>query len=283
MSDSQESAVLSEVTKFLKRRRDDYNSLVVLVNEELRRFKEQPELHDAIYRIYSRQDKQIGGDPLKADWKIAKSLSELRADKPSTSVGDIDDIIGVTVVSYFTSQREVICRALEIPSALGDLEVVQRKEKNEKGYHAIHYIIRCTKNRLRELSCEIQVKTLLDDGWATKTHDLTYKPKFGVSINPELKAQIDILGDSIRLIERQSDIVRKLIEHEWSRDKKRRAAAQQQLLLAFIEVQQHHEDHDVRKWTAVIVEGFRKDIEEVKACGQHADILKKYLGIFGRI
>jgi hypothetical protein len=140
MSDSQESAVLSEVTKFLKRRRGDYRSLHELVNEELRRLKEQPKFHDAIYRIYSRQDKQIGGELLKDDWKIAKNLSELRADKRSISVGDIDDIIGVTVVTYFTSQRESICEALQSPGALRELEIVQCKPKNEKGYHAIHFI-----------------------------------------------------------------------------------------------------------------------------------------------
>jgi ppGpp synthetase/RelA/SpoT-type nucleotidyltranferase len=114
---------------------------------------------------------------------------------------------------------------------------------------------------MRGLICEIQVKTLLDDGWATKTHDLTYKPRQGVSVNPELKAQVNILGDSIQLIERQSDIVRKLIEHQWSRDRQRRAAAQQQLLFALIQEQREDVDPDVRTWTGAIVSDFQNDRE----------------------
>jgi hypothetical protein len=46
---------------------------------------------------------------------------------------------------------------------------------------------------------------------------------------------MNILGDSIQLIEQQSDILRRLIEHQGSRDKKRRTAEQQELLLALTE------------------------------------------------
>lgn len=228
MSETSESAVSKEVAELLKRRKPNYISLLAVVSEELRRFKDRPSFHDVIYRIYSRADKQIGGQPLKAGWKITKKLSEWRVKKPSTQMIDIHDIIGVTVVTYFTSQRKIVSKALQTPNSLGELEIVQREEKNAKGYYATHLVATSTKQPRSGLLCEIQVKTLLDDGWATKTHDFTYKPKSGIQINPELQAQIDILGDSIQLIERQSDIVRKLIEHESSRDKKRRTAAQQE-------------------------------------------------------
>jgi hypothetical protein len=79
MSETPESA---EVAEFIPRRRPNYISLLDDVNRELRRFKDKPKFRDAIYRIYSRKDKQVGGEPLKTNWKIAKKNSltcELRS------------------------------------------------------------------------------------------------------------------------------------------------------------------------------------------------------------
>jgi ppGpp synthetase/RelA/SpoT-type nucleotidyltranferase len=270
MTEAQESAIRQEVDKFIKLRGRDYISFLEEVQRELSNFKDRAAFHEVIYRIYSRADKQIGGEPLKTNSKIAKKLSEERLKTPSMPVSGIKDIIGVTVVTYFTSERELVSKALaETQGILGDIIIDERKDKNEKGYYATHFIVKSDidkskKNNFIGLSCEIQVKTLLDDGWATKTHDLIYKPKSNVAINPELKEQMDILGDSIRLIERQSDIVKKLIEHEWQRDKKRRTAAQQQLLLALTKDPELQEDEHVRKYTAEIGAALRADLEKSK-------------------
>ena len=277
MSEAQESAVLTEVTDFIRRRRQDYISLLTMVSEELRRFKDRPDFQNVIYRIYSRADKQIGGDPLKADWKIAKKLTDKRGEYPSTSttVTSIHDIIGVTVVTYFTSQIDMVVDAIKTKEALGNLIISNPPTPKSNGYHAVHLVFASSKPALMGLLCEVQVKSVLHDGWATKTHDLTYKPSS--SVNPEHSTQIKILGDSIDLIESQSDIIRKFIEHERIRDGNRRAAAQLELLAKLTE------DHEHTDQVQELATWFRETLQRSGSAAQPSEVLSNHFNFWRQV
>jgi hypothetical protein len=54
-------------------------------------------------------------------------------------------------------------------------------------------------------------------------------------------------------------------------------------LLALTEVPRLHEDAHVRKWTEVIVNDLRKDVENIKSCNESSDILKKYLDTWSNL
>ena len=62
------------------------------------------------------------------------------------------------------------------------IDKVADSEPHEFGYGAIHFLVKLGKNLkgpryddLRDLTCEIQVRTILQDSWAIVAHHLSYK------------------------------------------------------------------------------------------------------------
>jgi ppGpp synthetase/RelA/SpoT-type nucleotidyltranferase len=141
---------------------------------------------------------------------------------------DIHDILGITVVVYFESQRDKIADALSQANALQGFCVSDRDSKKEGGYYAVHMKVSGTAPGFFGLLAELQVKTLLHDGWAAKTHDLTYKPQ--IELSSDISVHMKILGDAVQLVEQQSDIIRGLIDRAVNNEKKRRKGAQERLM-----------------------------------------------------
>jgi putative GTP pyrophosphokinase len=97
----------------------------------------------------------------------------------------ITDLIGVRIICPFgedTGRVEEIIR--------GAFEVVERERKGEDysprefGYEAVHLIVKLAQDAgeageaRRELLCEVQLRTILQDAWAEVEHELLYKAEF---------------------------------------------------------------------------------------------------------
>lgn len=256
------SAALQEVSAFVDARRGDYRQLLDAVQRELVQFKDRIEYRDAIYRIYSRADKQVGGDPLKSKEKIAEKLSRWREETPAAKPQDIHDIIGITVVVYFESQRDRVADALLQKDALPGLNIFDRDLKKEDGYYAVHMKVSGKAPAFWGLKGEVQVKTLLHDGWAAKTHDLTYKPQ--IELSKDINVHMEILGDAVQLVEQQSDIIRGLIDRAINREKKRRRAAQERFM--FFMTEPSAPEYDPR--AAELAQNMANDLEQLRLCRQ---------------
>lgn len=269
MLDDVDPQTIHEVRDFMSRRRGDYISFLNAVSSALHKFKDSQKFQPIIYRIYSRADKQAGGDPLKNEFKIAKKLTVWRKTNPSCAINSIHDIIGTTVVVFFSSQVNDVASGLR-DNMLEELKMDNEDPKNDDGYHAIHFIASSIKPMYSGLRCEIQVKTLLHDGWAAKTHDLTYKPR-GVT-DSNLVKHMQILGDSIEILEKQSDIIKEIIEKAWAREKRRRESAQRELLLSVTKDKNVQDDQELY----AVVSEMGRDIDTLRACDQGNETLGKY-------
>lgn len=256
------STTIDEVKEYLQLRGDDYRAFLALCVDDLEKFRDRGRNRESMYRIYTRAAKQEGGDPLKKDWKIAVKLDGWRKTRPKASVSDIHDIIGMTVVTYFSSQLDPLVERLLERSALGDIEIVKKDQKDDDGYYAVHLWVRGRLPRYRDILCEIQVKTLLNDSWAAKTHDLSYKPKG--QINLALKKQIELLGDLIQTLELQSDVLRTLIEEEVLKDERRRETAQAALGVSL--AQDKNFEHDME--IASLATKIAKNAQHIKFADQ---------------
>ena len=84
-----------------------------------------------------------------------------------------------------------------------------------------------------DIRCEVQIKTMLHDGWTAKTHDLTYKP--GGEVDDRLDKHVGVLGDVLQLLDDQSELIKDLIIEKWNMDKGRRAAVRLALLVNLTE------------------------------------------------
>lgn len=96
---------------------------------------------------------------------------------------EIEDFAGVRIVCLYVGDFDQIEQIIQ-----SEFEVIERvdkfteKEADQFGYGAIHYIARLGKKTLgaryedlKDLKCEIQLRTVLQDAWAIIDHHLVYK------------------------------------------------------------------------------------------------------------
>jgi len=101
---------------------------------------------------------------------------------------EVTDLAGVRVVCLYRSD---LAQLEEIVS--NEFRVVEKFDKlrnmspNEFGYGAIHYVVQLGKRArgaryddLKDLLCEIQLRTVLQDAWAIIDHHLVYKQESDV-------------------------------------------------------------------------------------------------------
>jgi ppGpp synthetase/RelA/SpoT-type nucleotidyltranferase len=270
-----ESRTLMEVRRFLDdQRRNRYETFLIELLNELTRFRDR-RFRSIIYRIYDRGDKQLGGRRLKEEREIARKLIKLRQKTASTRPTDVYDIIAVTIVVYFHSQIDLVHKALTEPNGLRNsftaFDTIRHDTGDGRGYYAIHVKVKSENPVYRGILGEIQIKTLLNDGWGAKTHDLIYKSRS--YIGPEMANYNALLGEGVQLLERQSEVVKQLIEKEWQEDQQRKRLAQSRALLTM--TQSPRPDYEVK--VAELARTIGEHANELKDCDEQSELLRSYL------
>jgi ppGpp synthetase/RelA/SpoT-type nucleotidyltranferase len=214
----------SEVQTFII----NYRSRYVRLLEEVRKICEEVQGNlgnEIVGLIYGRKQKQNGED-LKSPGKITKALALKRKTEPDASPASIDDIIGLTIVVHYPDQISQVADALHSRMSWATLEKSQYVRKD--GYHAYHTVFVSNREVHANLKCEVQIKTRLHDAWATKTHDLNYKPHG--QTDERLSRMMQVFGDALQAIEVQSELLRNLIHERWNAEVERRRAVGKTLL-----------------------------------------------------
>ena len=113
---------------------------------------------------------------------------------------EITDFAGVRIVFLYSSDRIKLEALVE-----EEFEIIEKVDKiadqgvEKFGYGALHYIVRLKQQHagaryddLRQVFCEIQIRTILQDAWAVVAHHLSYKHED--DIPPELKRKLHALS-----------------------------------------------------------------------------------------
>lgn len=229
MTNSYEVA-LGDVDRFLARYRSDYERFLKTVYREMGEYRDARRNSSPIYRIYTRADKQLGGEKLKSRLGIAKKLARWRDEAKAGErfvPAAIHDIIGITIVTFFESEVDQVVTALK-RTRFRDFSVVSDEDICRPDYNATHVIVKQNGRGLAVggLLCEIQIKSLLHDSWSVRTHGL-YKEKSG---NPTIDKQFVALAKLVKSLEEQSDLLRAQLEAQGADDNRRRDAAAVRLL-----------------------------------------------------
>lgn len=245
--------VVEEVSAYLERTRGQYGRFLAAIQGELGDLKDRARNHELVYRIYSRGDKQVGGDILKSDTGIAKKLKRWRDDDnfhyhPS----EVHDIIGITIVTYFDSGVDRVVSILERVDAFRSFKYLKTEKINRGGYAASHVIVHGRGVSRSRFRCEIQVKALLNDSWATKTHDLTYKVRHAV--DPRIKALIEEIGNQLQGVERQSEELRDIVLSHEEEEKERRNVAVVRLFTTASEQIYNSDDSSIAECAKILLE-----------------------------
>ncbi len=218
-----------EAQGFIKNNGANYNSLLDAVKATCQKIEGLE--RQRVKATYSRGEKQKNRSELKETWKLPKKLLKMRLNEERSAGPNqpprqvqwrqLPDVIGVTVVVYYPDQIETILKRIIdelLPQGIqldGPIE-----EKTEFGYHAYHAVVVSKSGPYVGLRCEIQCKTMLHDSWATKMHDLTYKP-MGY-LEPRLELLMQAFGDTLERVEWQSEAIRDMIVERWNAEAERR-------------------------------------------------------------
>lgn len=250
MSSSSEFELLSDhVASVLRVRGNDFLNLHRYILHKIENFMNSIDGKGVVYRVYTRADKQKDVGPysdFKETWKIVSEIllnrrggfteraGEMVEIKPNPTfdVTNIDDVVGVTVVCIFPSDMRKVQAFVDKQvnsGALKQLKFVDHTTKN-KGYYAYHYVLTEEGNPfVKDLRCELQIKTAIHDAWGTKTHDLTYKPRGELDFR--IRRQMNTIARSLAATDDQSDIFREMMEDQWFFDKSRKEAARKQIVI----------------------------------------------------
>jgi putative GTP pyrophosphokinase len=143
--------------------------------------------------------------------KETNSLSDkIELKNKYTSLDEITDIVGVRVITYYSTDIEEVEKVIRRHFAVDNENTIDKRKTYEPdrfGYMSLHYVVSLNEARgnLDEyanflgMKFEIQIRTILQHTWAEIEHDLGYKNKN--SIPNHIKRKFSILSGSLELID----------------------------------------------------------------------------------
>jgi ppGpp synthetase/RelA/SpoT-type nucleotidyltranferase len=124
------------------------------------------------------------------------------------------DFAGVRIVYLYASDRTKIESLIAREFAI--IETIDKADKTDPerfGYGALHYLVKLKKKSsgiryddLKDLVCEIQVRTILQDAWAIVAHHLNYKQESDVPL--ELRRKLNALSGLFETADSQFDLLK---------------------------------------------------------------------------
>lgn len=145
--------------------------------------------------------------------KIASIISKAKRLNLSDIEAEMEDIAGIRIMCQFV---EDIYTIVDLIHARNDMEIVYTKDyiKNFKdsGYRSYHVIIKYPINTAagyKEILCEIQIRTLAMNFWATIEHSLKYK--YEHYIPEDLAMRLRRAADAAFLLDQEMSEIREHI------------------------------------------------------------------------
>lgn len=180
--------------------------------------QKKPLYEDILQDLALRLERELYKNSIKASVKhrvksfesyFKKLLVRLREKQRTGKEELITDVLGIRIVCPFLENIQ------EVESMVRKIFPVVEAEKKgnghsvkEFGYESTHLLIKIDKEFLpkalfeEEITCEIQIRTILQDAWAEVEHELVYKAEFTPFDKP-LKRKLAALNANLTL----SDII----------------------------------------------------------------------------
>ncbi|OHE11165.1 MAG: hypothetical protein A3J96_06615, partial [Sulfurimonas sp. RIFOXYC2_FULL_36_7] len=146
--------------------------------------------------------------------KEKDSLAKKIDKKSYSDISDITDVIGLRVITYVESEIPKIekiihdCFSIHLDDSM---DKGKSLKTNEFGYRSVHFVCDLGDDRKSQpeykkicgIPFEIQVRTVLQHGWAEIEHDRNYK--FSGELPDQFKRRFYILAGTLELIDREFD------------------------------------------------------------------------------
>ena len=152
---------------------------------------------------YRRNPIEFIESRLKKPSSIASKLRRNGHDVTVDSmISNLSDIAGIRVLCAYIDDIYEIARML---ARQQDVRIIHVKDyikhPKDNGYRSYHMIVEipvCFSDEVRPVRCEIQIRTIAMDFWATLDHDMQYKKEVedAEAIMQELKECADIIHNT---------------------------------------------------------------------------------------
>jgi ppGpp synthetase/RelA/SpoT-type nucleotidyltranferase len=155
---------------------------------------------------------------ISARAKTLESFCEkISRKKYKSPFDDITDFAGVRIVYLYSAGRTLIETLIE-----EKFDIIEKVDKidldlDRFGYGALHYLVKLKNNHvgarydeLKDKTCEIQVRTILQDAWAVVAHHLSYKQESHVPI--KLRRKLNALSGLFETADDQFENIKTLRE-----------------------------------------------------------------------
>lgn len=215
--------VLAEYKKTYEDQYKVYEKVSIDILRKCRGYIQQKHKPNEVRAVFSRE-------PIVKEWgSLIKKIDGKRAkDKPNYQYCDLDDLIALTVLCPFKSDAAKFIKWMKntFDVRTSDKEALRDVPTGHRGYH---YTVCVSDDLVRsfpeyaELKCEIQIKTILEEAFDAKTHDLTYKSG-ELLVSDDLKHQFGMLSSVLGVIDKQSEFLKTLLLEDEKEKRLRREA-----------------------------------------------------------
>ncbi len=153
----------------------------------------------------------------------------------------ITDIIGIRIVVPFLEDINTVYRVLEQHYSILEFDQKSRElSVKEFGYDSLHLLIRIPDELQNSFnpglaSCEIQLRTILQDAWAEVEHELVYKTSFD-KVEDSIRRKLTALNATLSLADITFQEIRDYQKKRYSDLQEK-----QKLLLKSVSIQTEHD------------------------------------------
>ncbi|MEQ1321317.1 MULTISPECIES: hypothetical protein [Acinetobacter] len=157
-------------------------------------------------------------------WEEKEVSEKYKAISKDNYKSTITDLIGVRAIYLFKSDWEIVHNHIlstwkpeekvKVYLRYGDAEEIYAHsdcdlEEHNNGYRSIHYIIPATQIGGEKISCEIQTRTIFEEGWSEIDHNVRY-PSF--SNDPHLQEYLDLFNRMAGNVDQMGSYVGSLVK-----------------------------------------------------------------------
>jgi putative GTP pyrophosphokinase len=133
---------------------------------------------------------------------------------------EMQDLTGLRIIGYGLADVKKICDCVE-----ESFDILRKKDVTKDllgidkvGYQSEHFVCKLPHSRttlvefsqFKDMTCEIQVRTILQHAWAEIQHDRNYK--FAGILPPEIQRRFNLLAASLEIVDNEFERISKEVD-----------------------------------------------------------------------